>query len=377
MDLSILDAIRSMNSGLPFNLEFAITRNCNSQCLMCDQWKKNWMNELDLEEIRKIFSSYDGFKVVGITGGEPTLRKDLSEVMKIIYDTQPHLKRMFVTSNGFLPDVLWENMEMFLAHCRRDLYYFPRKDPFKLTALVSIDGNKEIHNRIRGREFAYDKAVESLQLMHELKANYPEIFNFGSVSTYGAFNYKEYDAVLAELKSLHERFETEPAFCFVWFGNLYDHADQQSVDYGYLKAVEKDRFKIIRFIKSCNGSSVLNGRRLFWLFSSRFARDPGKQVIPCEAAKIRYFLESNGSVFPCVIWQNEIVNMRDPLIDYDFNKLFQHERARMIHELVKTKQCPGCYLTCEFIPTMMAHPFITARKFMEEILSIRKTSSIP
>jgi MoaA/NifB/PqqE/SkfB family radical SAM enzyme len=370
LDLSVLDGLKSMWTNDPFNLEFAVTRNCNSRCLMCEQWKRQWENELNIDEISRIFKSYRGWKIVGITGGEPTLREDLSEILKVIALNQPNLKRIFVTSNGFRPGNLFFDCQDFLKWYSHD-FKEARKD-FIFTCLVSIDGPKKLHNLIRGRDFAYDKAVESLRNISELRDQYSRTFRIGSVSTYGPFNYLVYDEVLQELKELHERFDTEPAFCFVWFGNLYDHLESQVIDLGYLEAIKEDRFKIIKFIKNCNGSRVLDGRSLFWLFSSRFAKDPGKQIIPCEAAKIRYFLNSNGDVFPCVIWNKKICSMRDQYIHYDFREVLKDLRGKWIHYLIKEKKCPGCYLTCEFIPTMMAHPFITAKLFLEEKLSINR-----
>jgi molybdenum cofactor biosynthesis enzyme MoaA len=75
-----LDIIAHRIGDKPFDLEFAVTYRCNLRCVQCDIWRYDQenpnkaMEEMDIGEIGRIFSSYGGFRIVGITGGEPFLR---------------------------------------------------------------------------------------------------------------------------------------------------------------------------------------------------------------------------------------------------------------------------------------------------------------
>ena len=72
-----------------YHINFAVTYGCNSRCKHCNIWRKSKENtkiiekELKLTEIEKTFeeSQYlNCIQSIGITGGEPFLRKDLTDL---------------------------------------------------------------------------------------------------------------------------------------------------------------------------------------------------------------------------------------------------------------------------------------------------------
>ncbi len=66
---------------------FEINLQCNSRCGYCDLPLNEGRYELSREEILKIFTSLyeDGVRYVFIQGGEPTLRKDLIDVLNDLH----------------------------------------------------------------------------------------------------------------------------------------------------------------------------------------------------------------------------------------------------------------------------------------------------
>lgn len=62
---------------------FEINLTCNSKCTYCDLPLNQGRRELSREQIKDIFSGLyaEGLRYVFVQGGEPTLRKDLPEVM--------------------------------------------------------------------------------------------------------------------------------------------------------------------------------------------------------------------------------------------------------------------------------------------------------
>ena len=70
----------------PTHVNFPITDNCNSKCRMCNVWKDKSENELLPEQIEQIYSDklFKNVQHLGISGGEPTLRKDLLECVDAI-----------------------------------------------------------------------------------------------------------------------------------------------------------------------------------------------------------------------------------------------------------------------------------------------------
>ena len=67
----------------PKSLIFPITYRCDSRCVMCSIWEKKPRQEMSLDELERAFSDnlFRRIQNVNITGGEPTLRKDLSDLV--------------------------------------------------------------------------------------------------------------------------------------------------------------------------------------------------------------------------------------------------------------------------------------------------------
>lgn len=67
----------------PFLLSHMITSACNANCEFC-YWKNRFSDELTYEDIAKLYqeAKKHGFKILSLWGGEPLLRKDVSEILK-------------------------------------------------------------------------------------------------------------------------------------------------------------------------------------------------------------------------------------------------------------------------------------------------------
>ena len=73
----------------PNYMIFFVTARCNAACKMCF-YKENMDNNLTKEELsvaeyEKISARIEYINVLGISGGEPFLRQDLAEILKVFY----------------------------------------------------------------------------------------------------------------------------------------------------------------------------------------------------------------------------------------------------------------------------------------------------
>jgi cyclic pyranopterin phosphate synthase len=89
-------------------LRLSITDLCNFKCSYClpnGYQGKASQNELSLEEIKTLIASFAklGFKKIRLTGGEPSLRKDLLEIIQIC-KSQPGIEKVCITTNGYRLD---------------------------------------------------------------------------------------------------------------------------------------------------------------------------------------------------------------------------------------------------------------------------------
>lgn len=128
----------------PLSLCWQITKRCNYNCPFCLSGQQNSF-ELPIEKMKQIVDMLAEANVVRIdfTGGEPLLRQDFCEILK--YASDKGIETL-VTSNG---SIYKDEIAETLLETNTLL-------------LISIDGDKEIHDKSRG-EGAYDRAVETVK----------------------------------------------------------------------------------------------------------------------------------------------------------------------------------------------------------------------
>ncbi len=82
-----LGLIRAKYFSAPFYVHFYVTERCNLQCKMCNIWKRK-SNEMTLKEIEQSAKMLKGLKAqhIVITGGEPLLRPDISDIVMLLND---------------------------------------------------------------------------------------------------------------------------------------------------------------------------------------------------------------------------------------------------------------------------------------------------
>lgn len=117
---------------LPRALLLYVTYRCNARCVMCGIWQghefSDARSELSLSELDRVLSDklFAAIEYLNINGGEPTLRPDLADVVRLCLDKLPRLRHLSMNSNGLLTRPLVAATGSILAECRR------RDIPFSL-----------------------------------------------------------------------------------------------------------------------------------------------------------------------------------------------------------------------------------------------------
>lgn len=117
---------------------------------MCNVWKRSDADTLQPLAMRKLPTS---LRTINLSGGEPFLREDLPQFVREIHARCPHAQ-ITISTNAFLAERIETRMDEIL-----------RIDPTVRLA-VSLDGIGEAHDRIRGVDGIFAKAmglIESLQ----------------------------------------------------------------------------------------------------------------------------------------------------------------------------------------------------------------------
>lgn len=161
MSRTVLNVVKS--AGLnrlgvvqrPSFVTYFVTWACNHRCTFCDVWKKTVGDEMSVDEALAVFRQLGRLDVLRISGGEPFIRKDLAEIINGIERiNRPSL--IHLTTNGILTDRIVKTLD---AVERLE----------KVHIKVSIDDIGERHDRVRGVNGAYDKAMATVRALAALR----------------------------------------------------------------------------------------------------------------------------------------------------------------------------------------------------------------
>lgn len=159
----IMDAryTRALQLQAPKMLMLYVTDNCNLRCKHCFYWKEvdNPRNAHSIEEIEKLTKSLkERLDLLTLTGGEPFVRKDLVDIVRLFVQNNK-VKRIHIATNGLLPDLTVRKTNEMLAllgsHTR-------------LTMQFSIDGFEDAHDTVRGMKGAFQKTCETVKKLMEI-----------------------------------------------------------------------------------------------------------------------------------------------------------------------------------------------------------------
>jgi 12,18-didecarboxysiroheme deacetylase len=125
------------------------TQTCNLKCVHCYAGSENkrYEGEMSTEDAKKMIDDLAAFgaPVLLFSGGEPTVRPDLLELM---HYAKSKGMRVVISTNGTL--ITAERAKEF---AEVGLSYVG----------VSLDGGRETHDKFRGMEGSFDKAIEGIK----------------------------------------------------------------------------------------------------------------------------------------------------------------------------------------------------------------------
>lgn len=138
---------------IPISVAWELTLECNMKCMHCGQSAgQSRSNELTTKEALDLCEQLKKLnaEVINLTGGEPILRKDWSEIGKKIRDLGIDLSLL---SNGLAID------DKTVSILRKLEVY---------AMAISLDGGtSKTHDSIRGIKGSFDKCISSLKLLRE------------------------------------------------------------------------------------------------------------------------------------------------------------------------------------------------------------------
>jgi MoaA/NifB/PqqE/SkfB family radical SAM enzyme len=328
----------------PLYLVLFVTDRCNARCKHClladGVHTPDKSSELSLEEIEVLSKKMDPLLFLLPTGGEPFLRDDLGEIIKLFYKNN-RVRNVGIPTNGFFTEKIVRIIRDILETC-------PDLD---LGVDVSLDGVGAKHDEIRGVAGLFDNAVKTFNELTLLEKMYPR-FNVNIETTVSSYNdnclLENYGFFTHTLKA-HTVFTLltrdkprDPATKFFDVGRYeaYARKMEEGIKKGVLTGY--DTFPFADFI---NAKRIVRHRLI-----AKVVRE-NRYQLPCYAGVLGAAIFANGDVYPCELHTDlKLGNLRD--YHFDFKAIWKSEKAEQARKLIKTGKCfctYECFLTVNIL----------------------------
>ena len=327
-----------------------VTSRCNSFCKTCFYHAElNQPGDLSFEQIEKISQTMPPVTDLWLSGGEPTLRRDVTEIIDTFVKNN-HVNRLIIPTNGLVKARVYEIVEHALSnHPALDLYLN-----------IALDGYGETHDRVRGVPGHWEKTLDCIRLLYPLKERFRDRFRLNVNTVVCAENYTEIER-LSEF--LWENFRLDGQYFNIIRGDtptgdeikdvpcevlpdMYRRAAELTTRYARRMFADDEASR--RFVKTIAyvGAITTHYRTQHANFET-----PSAWPFPCTAGETVAVIDYNGDVRACEL-REKFATLAD--YDYDFGRLWEAE-ARLT-ELAAIDGGHACWCThvC-FIHDSMRH----------------------
>ena len=160
------DEVRRVRSREFDFLIFFVTGQCNARCHHCFYWDHLGPTHagLPLDKIEAIAANMPEFRTLLLSGGEPTLRKDLPELVHIFL-RHNRIRTVSIPTNGLQSDRIASLAERVAAI----------DAGLRVNFNLSIDGFAETHDRIRGVPGNFANSLATIQQLRQIAAHHPNL----------------------------------------------------------------------------------------------------------------------------------------------------------------------------------------------------------
>lgn len=318
--------------SFPYKLTFAVTYHCNLKCKTCLIWSKEPSEELGIDEIGCFFRKSNGFSWVDLTGGEIFLRPDLLEIVDLIVRNCRSLAILHFPTNGQLADKIVSVAEKI----RRMKGAVP-------VITVSIDGPEDVHNRIRGSNDSWKKAVEAFCALK--KSDFRHVYIGYTISQH---NIGKIDEAYSAIKNIY-RDLTFDDIHVNFFHTSQHYLNNTSSGFPSEDSIRAEYEGLQRKRRKGSLKGILE-EQYFSLIPQYLSSK--KMPIKCQALRTTLFMDPYGDIYPCSIYSKRIANIRD--VGYDLKKLWNSKdmTADALNDILYQK-CDGCWTPCEAYPSLL------------------------
>jgi MoaA/NifB/PqqE/SkfB family radical SAM enzyme len=327
-----------------------VTSRCNAKCETCFYWQElNRPGDMTFEQIERVSATMPPITDLWLSGGEPTLRGDLNEIINL-FVSRNGVRRVIIPTNALVKSHVYRAVERALAENPEiDLYLN-----------VALDGYGETHDRVRGVPGNWQKTLDCIRALYPLKDRFTDRFRLNVNTVVCAENYGEVERLSSYL---WENFRLDGHYFNIIRGetkagasikrvppevlpDIYALAARLTKRYGERMFAADDA--ATRLVKNVVYAGAITTHYRTQLANFSQQSDWG---FPCTAGETSVVIDYDGGVRACEL-REQFASLAD--YDYDFSALWSaRAREEELREIDAGRAC-WCTHVC-FIHDSMRH----------------------
>jgi MoaA/NifB/PqqE/SkfB family radical SAM enzyme len=338
----------------PTVLIYNCTWVCDARCTMCNNWK--WgdrKSDMTLAQLEPVMNHpfWGAVENLNISGGEPTTRNDLPEIVEMFQRHLPRLRKIGINTTGLTPHRAIPMLTRIVEFCA--------KNGILISIRVSLDGIGDVHNQVRDVKRGFEKASQTIEAMQALSKTHDN-FQFGIASTIFATNMEDAENILAWARTKG----LDVVFNMLRFTDAMLHNKQLEETIGFREREETFMRKF--FLDRVQEESVLSGQAFMYLHYADMIANGYQRTMPCPFQSQGLLLNPNGDLHYC-----ENSEKLGNVLDDPAESLYFKAENLMHRQHLKDKVCPTCLSPCQVNVGAMKQ-FVPYAKFLKRAYQVKK-----
>jgi MoaA/NifB/PqqE/SkfB family radical SAM enzyme len=338
----------------PTVLIYNCTWVCDARCTMCSNWK--WgdrKTDMTLGQLEPVLASpfWGAVENLNISGGEPTTRNDLPEMVEMFQRHLPRLRKIGINTTGLTPNRAIAMLKRIVEFCA--------SNGILISIRVSLDGIGDVHNQVRAVKRGFDKACRTIDAMQALAKKHDN-FQFGIAATIFATNMSDAENILAWARTK----DLDVVFNMLRFTEAMLHNKELEETIRFREREETFMRKF--FLDRVQEESVLSGQSFMYLHYADMIANGYHRTMPCPFQSQGLLLNPNGDLHYC-----ENSEKIGNVLDESAESLYFKAENLAHRQHVKDKVCPTCLSPCQVNVGAMKQ-FVPYAKFLKRAYEVKR-----
>ena len=322
---------------------FPVTYRCDARCIMCHIWQTDKSAELSFEDWANVLQDplFSSVESVSLTGGEPTLHRDLPRLAELLTVRLASLQRLTLTTNALNSQRVEEHCLALLDLClARHIRFFVG---------ISLDGIGKVHDEMRNLAGAFDEVARTAERLLRLQ---PRGLRLGINCTLTSRNLDEAGRVhrWGAAQGLRVNFIVA-SFADSYYANTESAAE--------LAFTTEQRTKLAAFLGQLASQKSPGYLAAYFYADAAAMVGRGKsRATPCVFQKDAFMLDARGDLQYCM-YSRTLGNV----LDHTASDIYYGEDNLAHRQEIIASKCRHCTITC-FLELALAKDAFRYARFL-------------